>query len=159
MLRLKMLLDCIDKVRFFFIVLCLTFFVCNAATKVPHTLKQVGITENVGQFLDLKASVLDVDGKSVLLSSFFNKEKPVVLFFGYFTCPMLCHYVANGFSDLVNNVSVTLGKDYEALMLSINPMETRQSAFAFKEEYTQRLTDLPSRLSWHFLRCVRVMKR
>jgi protein SCO1/2 len=83
------------------------------------------------------------DGKPVKLGDLFNHGKPVVLSLVYFSCPNLCGYVQD---DLVNAIrsgpkSLVAGKDYDVIVVSIDPEDTPEAAAAKRSRYltlTQR---------------------
>jgi protein SCO1 len=83
------------------------------------------------------------DGKKVKLADLFNHGRPVVLSLVYFSCPNLCGYVQD---DLVNAIrsgpkSLIAGKDYDVIVVSIDPDDTPEAAAAKRSRYltlTQR---------------------
>jgi protein SCO1 len=83
------------------------------------------------------------DGKKTKLGDLFNHGKPVVLSLVYFSCPNLCGYVQD---DLVNAIrsgpkSLVAGKDYDVIVVSIDPDDTPEAAATKRSRYltlTQR---------------------
>ncbi|MEK9657895.1 MAG: SCO family protein [bacterium] len=118
------------------------------------TLREVYVTENIGRQLPLDVEVKDINEDIIPISRFFNQGKPIVLFFGYYTCPMLCHFVAQGVSAAINDASLKLGLDYRVLMLSINPDERLSAAIGFRDQYVSKLSSdvKDEETDWHFLR-------
>ena len=77
------------------------------------------------------------DGKMVKLADLFNHGRPVVLSLIYFSCPNLCGYVQD---DLVNAIrsgpkSLVAGKDYDVIVVSIDPDDTPEAAAAKRSRY------------------------
>jgi cytochrome oxidase Cu insertion factor (SCO1/SenC/PrrC family) len=60
---------------------------------LPETLKNIGIEQRLGEQLPLGTELTDENGDNVKLQTFFQGDKPVVLAFVYYSCPMLCNEV------------------------------------------------------------------
>jgi protein SCO1/2 len=56
------------------------------------------------------------------LGDYFGK-KPIVLSLVYFNCPFMCTEVLNGELRAMQGISLTLGKDYEAVTVSFDPKD------------------------------------
>ena len=80
----------------------------------------------------------DETGRTVRLGQYFG-EKPVVLAFVYYECPMLCTQVHQRDDRArVGTMSLDAGKDFELVMVSFDPRETPAQARDKKAEYLQR---------------------
>jgi protein SCO1 len=84
------------------------------------------------------------DGRNVKLGDVFNHGRPVVLALVYFSCPNLCGFVQD---DLVNAIrsgprSLKVGKDYDVVVVSIDPEDTPAMAAAKRGRYLT-LAELP----------------
>src|SRR5512134_1094332 len=60
----------------------------------PRDLDEVRIDQRLNESLPLDAVFRDENGNDVKLGAYFG-QKPVVLAFVYYTCPMLCNQVLN----------------------------------------------------------------
>ena len=95
----------------------------------------------------------DEAGQSVRLGQYFG-QKPVVLAFVYYDCPMLCTQVLNGMLESFRVLPFKMGKEYDVVTISFDPRETPQLAEAKKQKY---VGFLPSQMradataGWHFL--------
>lgn len=98
----------------------------------PKELEGVGVQEKLGNQLDLSLSFRDETGKLVLLSSFFKKDKPVLLSLVYYKCPTLCNFHLNGITDVLKKLSWEVGKEFEYVAVSFDPKETFDLAHAKK---------------------------
>eukprot|EP01046_Picozoa_sp_COSAG06_P045242 COSAG06_NODE_6226_length_3033_cov_1.039877_3_plen_274_part_00 len=131
-------------------------FIILADTLVPHTLREVGVTESIGSKLNYDAyRFIDSNDQFFSLGMLFDKNQAVLFFFGYYNCPMLCHFVAQGVTDLINQSDLIFGKDFVVVMLSINPDESQFSAAAFRDKYLSQLSPKYAdnqAHNWHFLR-------
>src|SRR5581483_9591268 len=60
--------------------------------------------------------------------------RPLVLALGYYRCPMLCPLVLAGAATAMRGAHARLGRDFEALSLSIDPEESLGDAVARRHE-------------------------
>jgi protein SCO1 len=88
----------------------------------------VGVTEHLGDGLPLDAAFVDHNGLDVELGDYFTGDRPVVLIFGYHTCPMLCSLVQNATAQALRAMSLVVGRDYDVVVISIDPEDTRHTA-------------------------------
>jgi protein SCO1/2 len=105
----------------------------------------------LGASLPLSATFQDVvDGRTHALGDFF-RERPVVLWFGYARCPQLCSVVANGMVIALRPLEASVGKDFDVVMISIDPKESREDARASREESVGHYGRKPASGGWHYL--------
>ncbi len=76
-------------------------------------------------------------GKAVQLQDFYN-EKPVILAMVYYGCPNLCTMVLNGLFKVLEELPFNAGKDFNVLLVSIDPNETSALASEKKNAYLKR---------------------
>jgi protein SCO1/2 len=88
----------------------------------------VGVTEHLGGSLPLDVPFLDHHGRTVTLGEFFGGQRPVVLIFGYHTCPMLCSLVQNATAQALRGVGWQVGREFEVIVISIDPEDTIHEA-------------------------------
>jgi protein SCO1 len=88
----------------------------------------VGVTERLGDTLPLDAPFIDQHGRSVHLGDYFSGQRPVLLIFGYHTCPMLCSLVQNATAQALRGVSWEVGQQFEVVVISIDPSDTPQES-------------------------------
>lgn len=138
--------------RLIAILITLSFTNIFSVTQIPQTLRNVGVSENLGSFVNFDSlNIFDVFGKKIDMNNFKN-YRPKVFYFGYYTCPMLCHFVAKGVLDAINEATLSLGRDYDVFMMSVNPDENAKSALLFRDKYVSSLKKVHQTNSWHFLR-------
>lgn len=120
----------------------------NSATPVQE-LQGVGVEEKLGAKIDTSLSFIGENGRLVQLSEYMNQGRPVVLNFVYYSCPMLCGLVLNGFTASLENLAWTPGKEFEVLTISINPREMHTLAQSKKQAMLNSYgRPAPG---WHFL--------
>jgi len=88
----------------------------------------VGVTEHLGDALPLDAPFVDHNGRDVKLGDYFTSGRPVILIFGYHTCPMLCSLVQNATAQALRRMDLVIGRDYDVVVVSIDPEDTRHTA-------------------------------
>ena len=120
------------------------------SSTMPAPLREIGFDQNIDQQLPLDAQFVDENGTAVTLGSYYG-EKPVLLAFVYYTCPMLCTQVLNAMTATISTLSLDAGKDFELVLVSIDPRETPAQAMAKKMEYLHRYKRPGADAGWHFL--------
>ncbi|KAK3582436.1 hypothetical protein CHS0354_023982 [Potamilus streckersoni] len=117
----------------------------------PDVLKKIDVVERLGVNVPLTSQFMDGSDSLIQLGKYLKGKVPVVLMFAYYKCPMLCGLVMNGVSDVIKNLELKLGSDYQIVTISINPEETPLLAKQKKAGYAQRNTESNVELYWHFL--------
>jgi protein SCO1/2 len=120
------------------------------ASSIPAPLREIGFDQHLDQVLPLGAMFRDEQGAPVHLGQYFG-SKPVVLAFVYYTCPMLCTQVLNAMASTLDVLSLDAGKDFEVVLVGIDPRETPAQASAKKAEELQRYKHEGGAAGWHFL--------
>ena len=122
----------------------------TSVTAKPGLLKSIGIDQKIGEQIPLDLTFKDEHGADVRLGQFFG-SKPVVMALAYFECPMLCTQVLNGMTGSLKTLSFDAGKDYEVVVVSIDPRDTPQLAAEKKANYLKSYGRPASAAGWHFL--------
>lgn len=122
-----------------------------SAHETPQELVGVGITEKLGDSVDLSLEFTDQNGQTVTLGSLLGKQKPVLFTIIYYNCPSLCNYHLNGLTAALKNLDWTIGDKFELVALSMNHNETPELAKAKLDSYVQEYGRSPSAAGWHFL--------
>ena len=120
------------------------------ASAMPKALQEIGFDQRIDEHLPLDALFKDEFGKTVRLGDYFG-QKPVVLSFAYFECPMLCTMSLNGLTSALKVLSLEPGRDFEVLTISFDPKDTPQSATEKKAHYVERYANPGADKGWHFL--------
>jgi protein SCO1/2 len=113
-------------------------------------LDKVGIEQKLDQQLPLALNFVDETGKTVQLGSYFGKH-PAILALVYYQCPMLCSEELNGLTSALRMVHLTPGKDFDVVVVSIDPTEGPDLAAAKKMGYVKRYGKPETAGGWHFL--------
>lgn len=105
----------------------------------PKQIENVGIDEKLGTDLNkLKIDLVDEDGKTHPISTYFNQNRPVIVSLVYFSCPSLCNLHLNGVLDTLKQLSLVPGQDYDLLAVSFDPREDSDLAAAKKFTYQEK---------------------
>jgi protein SCO1/2 len=121
-----------------------------ANDKPPSILSGVGIAQKLNGQLPLSLSFTDDTGKQVELSSYFGK-KPAILALVYYQCPMLCSEELNGLTGALQMVDEIPGRDFNVIVVSIDPSEGTDLAAAKKRSYLKRYGHPETASGWHFM--------
>jgi protein SCO1 len=122
----------------------------NAGDQLPQVLQGVQVRQHLDQQLPMEARFIDETGKPVRLGDYFGKH-PAVVSLVYYNCPMLCSEELDGLTSALEMVKLDPGKDFDVLILSIDPSETPELAAKKKAFYLKRYGRPETAAGWHFL--------
>ena len=122
----------------------------NSGDQLPQVLQKVAVTQRLNQPLPLNAPFVDETGKSVVLRDYFGKH-PAIISLVYYNCPMLCSEELDGLTSALEMVKLTPGKDFDVVIISIDPSETSEQAAKKKTFYLKRYGRPETAAGWHFL--------
>jgi protein SCO1 len=122
----------------------------NSGDQLPQVLQKVAVTQRLNQPLPLNAPFVDETGKAVVLGDYFGKH-PAILSLVYYNCPMLCSEELDGLTGALEMVKLTPGKDFDVIIISIDPSETSEQAAKKKAFYLKRYGRPETAAGWHFL--------
>jgi protein SCO1/2 len=118
--------------------------------KPPAILNSVGIAQRLNEQLPLDLVFTDDTGSQVQLASYFGK-KPAILALVYYQCPMLCSEELNGLTGALRMVDELPGRDFNIIVVSIDPTEGTELAAAKKRGYLRRYGHPETAAGWHFM--------
>ena len=118
--------------------------------KPPTLLNGVGIAQRLNEQLPLSLAFTDDAGQQVQLSNYFGK-KPAILALVYYQCPMLCSEELNGLTGALQMVDEVPGRDFNVIVVSIDPTEGTDLAAAKKRSYLKRYGHPETAPGWHFM--------
>ena len=122
----------------------------NSGDQLPTVLQKVGVEQHLNQQLPLDAQFVDDTGRTVRLGDYFGKH-PAILSLVYYNCPMLCSEEMDGLAGALEMVRMNPGKDFEVIIISIDPSETPELAAKKKAFYVKRYGRPDTAGGWHFL--------
>jgi protein SCO1/2 len=117
----------------------------------PPQLEGIDIVDHAGTALPRDLVLTDEAGEAVRLGDFFDTGRPLVVQLVYYSCPMLCTLVLNGYVDAAKELDWVPGRDYDVLTVSFDPHDTPALAAAKKTNYVASLGKPDAAGGWHFL--------
>jgi protein SCO1/2 len=118
--------------------------------KPPSILNGVGIEQRLNQQLPLNLTFTDDAGRLVPLAGYFGK-RPAILALVYYRCPMLCSEELDGLVSALRMVSFVPGRDFDVIVISIDPSEGTDLAAAKKKYYLKMYGHAETASGWHFM--------
>jgi protein SCO1/2 len=123
----------------------------NTGSELPTVLQKVQVTQHLNAQLPLNAPFVDDTGAPVTLGKYFDGKHPAVVSMVYYNCPMLCSEELDGLTSALEMVHLVPGKDFQIVIVSIDPSETPQIAAKKKAFYVKRYGHPETADGWHFL--------
>lgn len=124
--------------------------IAEAQSDTPPPLKGVDVVEHLGELLPLETRFTDSDGREVTLGEVLPRTKPVLFTLAYYRCEHLCNLVINEQIKTMRGMGLELGRDYEALTVSIDPTDTPAESAVRRQRHLQAL-GRTHEAPWHFL--------
>lgn len=122
----------------------------NYGNELPAVLKGASVSQHLNTTLP-NVPFVDETGTPVQLDKYFGDTKPAVLALVYFQCPMLCSEELDGLTQALAMVHLDPSKDFNVLVISIDPTDTPAMAAQKKALYTKRYARPGTEAGWHFL--------
>jgi protein SCO1/2 len=117
---------------------------------MPAALQNVGFEPPLNGQMPLELAFRDETGRGVQLREYFG-QKPVVLAFVYYQCPMLCDQVEQGIVGVLRMLTFNPGRDYEVVFVSFDSRETPAQATEKKRKALAHFRRPETDSGWHFL--------
>jgi protein SCO1/2 len=117
---------------------------------MPAPLRQATFRQQLNTQLPLHTEFKDEAGRTVHLGDYFG-QRPTILAFVYYQCPMLCTQVMNGISSALTALPFTPGQDFDVVLVSFDPRDTPAIAAEKKAAHLAYWSAEKSAGAWHFL--------
>jgi protein SCO1/2 len=122
-----------------------------SSSAMPRVLQNVGFEPPLNGQMPLDLPFRDETGRSVQLRDYFGQQKPVVLAFVYYSCPMLCDQVEQGVVGVLRMLAFNPGRDYEVVFVSFDSRDTPELAAEKKKKALVHFRRPETDSGWHFL--------
>ena len=109
----------------------------------------VGIDERLGSQVALDAVLKDEHGADVTLRQLV--DKPTILTLNYFRCTGICTPLLNGVADVLNEIGIQPGKDFQVITVSFDPGDTPEVAHQKQINYLRLMKRPVPPAAWRFL--------
>ena len=123
----------------------------NTGDQLPTVLQRVKVTQHLNAQLPMDAAFVDETGTPVKLGQYFDGKHPAVVTTVYYNCPMLCSEEMDGLTSALEMVHLVPGKDFQIVIISIDPTETPELAAQKKAFYLKRYGHPETASGWHYL--------
>jgi protein SCO1/2 len=123
----------------------------QASTGMPAILQNVTFRPALNAQLPVAAPLTDENGKSVTLEGYLHQQKPVLLAFVYYGCPMLCTQLEQGVVGSLRMLSFNPGRDYDVVFVSFDDRDTPEMAASKKRSAMEHFRRPETASGWHFL--------
>ncbi len=114
-----------------------------------QTPSEVGIDEKPGAQAALGVVLKDEGGKEVTLRQLI--DKPTILTLNYFRCTGICTPLLNSVADMLNQIEIEPGKDFQVITVSFDPGDTPEIAQQKQINYLKSMKRPISPRAWRFL--------
>ena len=112
---------------------------------------QASIAQKLNTPIPLDLQFRNERGEVVRLRQLFHNDRPVLLNFVYYRCPMLCPMVLEGTTTSLTHLKFDIGKEFDVITVSIDPRDKAADALRLKEKYVRHYGRLDAAKGWHFL--------
>ncbi|MCX6248957.1 MAG: SCO family protein [Bacteroidetes bacterium] len=109
---------------------------------------EVGIVEHLDRIIPDGLSFRDETNKPVLLKEII--KRPTILSLIYFDCPGICPQLLAGIANVVKKTDMQLGKEYQIISVSFNPLDTPEKALDKKNSFLDKKSR-PNGQYWNYL--------
>ncbi len=125
-------------------------FAAGAQVNVPAPMQGVDVIEQLGDRVPEDGRLIDSEGQPFRLADELHQGKPVVLALVYYRCPQLCSLTLSSLTRTLRDSGMKLGRDYRAVVVSIDPAETSRDSAESKRGHMQALGVSPTTPDWRF---------
>jgi len=120
----------------------------HALAQDPADTVEVGVVEHLDKIIPDGLSFRDENNKPVILKELI--KRPTILALIYFDCPGICPLILASVSNVVKKLDMQLGKDYQIVTVSFNPLDTPDKALDKKNSFLDK-KNRPYEQYWNYL--------
>lgn len=113
-------------------------------------LQDVDVIEHLGDKIPSGLTFRDPNGNKVELDGLMG-NRPLLVTLGYYRCPMLCNLVLDGLVKAMKESGLVVGRDFQAVSISIDPDEDAKQALTTRSRVWSGLGGKADANSWPFL--------
>ena len=113
--------------------------------------RDVGWEPHIGSRAAVDVALTDEHGERARVADYLSPGRPLILVFAYHECPMLCSLVLNGVASALRKIELTPGRDFEIVVVSIDPTDTPARAGEKKAVFTRQYDHPGAEGATHFL--------
>jgi len=110
---------------------------------------KVELIEQLGKSIPMNLFFTDSSGTRVQLSQLI--DRPTLVVPVYYQCRNVCNFLLGGLADVLPQLKLTAGEDYNIVTFSIDPTETPIQSAHSKKTFLNALQGPFNGAAWHFL--------
>lgn len=122
----------------------------QVSAKQDAALKEVRLDQRLGNQVPFDVMFRDEEGRQVRFGDYFGK-KPIALVMIQFRCTMLCTEEMNVLMESMRELKFTPGKEFDLLIVSIDPREDPELSMGKKISYLAEYGRPEAASGWHWL--------
>ncbi len=111
--------------------------------------QDVGVTEMLGGYIAAEAAFRDESGRSVTIGQIV--DKPTILVPIYFSCPNVCAIIQSSLTQVLPDVKLTPGVDFQVVSVSFDETDTPELAASQRRNYLAAMDFKYPENGWRFL--------
>lgn len=124
-------------IYFWILLSLLPMFTVQGQSTIYNTNEpEIGVVEHLGNTLPMDLVFNNEQGENVRLGDMI--DKPTIITLVYFDCPGLCSPLLDGVSEVMEQMDLELGKDYDVLTVSFNTKDTPERAVEKKQNFLKK---------------------
>ena len=134
-----------------FLIMLIPAIAAGAATvaDTPPQRERVELIEKLGTAIPLDLSFTNSSGQKVQLSQLI--DRPTLLIPVYYDCRSVCNFALGGLAEVLPELRLAAGEDFNIIALSIDPEETATLAAHSKKTYLTAIQAPFPADAWQFL--------
>lgn len=109
----------------------------------------VGVTEHLGSIIPLDMEFTTSEGKKVTLRELV--DKPTLFAPVYYTCPNVCNFLQSRLADVIPQIKMKPGQQYQVISVSFDENDTVKDAAEKKVNYMKAAGGTVPENGWIFL--------
>lgn len=111
--------------------------------------ENIGVTEYLGETIPMDVTFTDSDGRVVSMKDIISK--PTLIAPVYYSCPNVCNFLQSRLADIVPQMKMTAGKQFNLVSVSFDENDTPQTAAQKKVNYLKASGGKIPSDGWYFL--------
>jgi len=137
-------------VLFFLLLVSAVFGADESSSKTTPSESEVGVKEKLGKIIPEGIYFYNSKGEKVEIKKLVS-QKPTVIAPVYYKCTNVCNILQSKLTNILPQVKLNPGKDYQVLSVSFDHTETPAIAGNEKKNYMAALPEKFGDESWKFL--------
>ncbi|NIM19098.1 MAG: SCO family protein [Candidatus Latescibacteria bacterium] len=117
--------------------------------EIPANPPEIGIEEELGNFIPSNLFFLNESGDSVAIKALVTR--PTILSLVYYKCPGICKALLSGVAEVLDEVDAKPGEDYDVITVSFDETDTPEDSRKTKQTYLHAMARQFPKASWTFL--------